>query len=348
MPRASSEQLQRLAVDALAAAAEEAGARLERIEGATGADLVLRETAGRGFAVEVRSASAPSADSVRGLGPRMAQDDRIHVLVADRLFQPAREAADELGWSWLDRRGHLRLVGPGLYVDTDVEPMDRRGAASAKGPIAGRSGISLALALLMEPADPPGVREVARRSDLSPSAISQARQRLDEASLLEADGRPLVPELFWELVDVWATTVERFPVARRPGPTDPADHLELRSEEPKLPGWALGGATAAIEWGAPLLQGGAATIDLYVPSEVVLRRARRLLGDGAETTGPAARLAVAPSRLVVAPRYEGLGGSEPYPLVHPVVAALDLALDPSRGREALQEWAPSGEFTRVW
>lgn len=345
--RTQHAEFERLASDAFVSAVSETGAAVERLEADRGSDIVLRLPDGRFVAVELKTASAPTPESVRRLSRRRPQANQIRVLVADRLFEPARRAADAAGWSWLDLRGHLRLVAPGLFVDTDVEPIRRVGSTSAKDAVAGRSGISLALALLMQPTDPPGVREIARWSGLSASAISQARQRLDEVSLLEQNGFPLVPELFWELVDAWASTVERFPVGRHPNPTDSSDLLQLGLEDIRKPGWAVAGATAAIEWGAPLVQGGAATVDYYVPSAVAVRRALLALGEG-KIGGPVARIAPAPSQLVVTPRYELRRGLTEFPLVHPVVAALDLALDPSRGREVLEEWSPPEAFTRVW
>lgn len=332
--------------EALAAAADEAGAELRETAGDE-ADLVLELPDGRTLRVELKAASAPTPAFVRAL-PIGSRPDGIRVLVADRLFEPARRAATEVGWSWLDGRGHLRLVGPGLYIDTDVAPVGMLTASSAKEVIAGRSGIAVALALLMRSADPPGVREVARWSDLSPSAISQMRRRLDEASLLDRNGLPLVPELFWELVDVWESAVVRVPVGRLPGPDDDDSHLELGRGDPSGPGWAVAGATAAVAWGAPVVQGGTATIDYYVPSAAALRHGRRVLGEPTHETGPPARLATAPSRLVVAPRFDVPTPSPGLPLAHPVVAALDLALDPSRGREALEEWTPPKGYVRVW
>src|ERR1700685_1176137 len=40
--------------------------------------------------------------------------------VADRVSAAARERLDDAGVGWLDRRGHLRVVAPGLIIDTDV------------------------------------------------------------------------------------------------------------------------------------------------------------------------------------------------------------------------------------
>ena len=58
----------------------------------------------------------------------------------------------------------------------------------------------------------------------------------------------------------------------------------------------------------------------------------------------ACTVAMAPAPAVCARRYHGRG---PWPLVHPLVAALDLAVDPGRGGEALEAWHPE-DVERVW
>jgi hypothetical protein len=44
----------------------------------------------------------------------------IPILVADEVPAPMRTELHEHGISWLDRRGHLRLTAPGIFVDADV------------------------------------------------------------------------------------------------------------------------------------------------------------------------------------------------------------------------------------
>ena len=122
------------------------------------------------------------------------------------------------GWSYWDRRGHLRWWLPevGLMLnDTTVGSF----VTGADGPdplrpVTGTGGISVALGLLVSPHDPLGVREIARMAGMSPSTISRARQHLVDAGLVESDGTPLVPELFWALSDAWV--VKPVPVSARP------------------------------------------------------------------------------------------------------------------------------------
>jgi len=62
-------------------------------------------------------------------------------------------------------------------------------------------------------------------------------------------------------------------------------------------------------------------------------------------TGGVDRIAIAPVPSVVGHRF--VRPSEAWPVVHPVVAALDLAADRARGHQILDEWTPE-EQRRVW
>ena len=343
--RISAETLAVLARDALA---EALGSALPfEVEPGDEGDLVLDTGAGR-VQLDVRAAAVPSTEAVARLIREPAPAGRVPVLVADRVLGPVRVLLREAGWGWLDRRGHLHLEGPGVLIDRELDPVPRPGSPPVPAPVSGRSGVSLALALLMEPDEPPGVRETARRCGFSPAAISQARTRLTDAALVDAAGRPLVPELFWVLAETWAGGVRRVGVGRTPElGDDGSELLDLGFADLEAPGWAAAGAHAAIAWGAPLVEAGLDTVDFYVPTAVVLRRAQKMLGPPGAT--PGARLALAPTRLVVSPRHSAGGPlASRWPLVHPVVAALDLTLDPSRGHEALEAWDPPAGFRRVW
>jgi len=88
--------------------------------------------------------------------------------------------------------------------------------------------------------------------------------------------------------------------------------------------------------------------DLYLPDAATLARARVLLGD-APYGDHACTIAVAPAPSVCRRRHpdRALGG---FPAPIPIVAALDLAYDPARGRETLERWSTDlpEELTRVW
>ena len=111
-----------------------------------------------------------------------------------------------------------------------------------------------------------------------------------------------------------------------------------------MAGWALGDTRAAVAWGAPLVASGAYPPDLYVHDEGALVKAMQHFADSAVMNSRACTVAMAPAPAVCARRYHG---RSPWPLVHPVVAALDLAVDPGRGSEALDAWHPE-DVERVW
>ena len=214
-----------------------------------------------------------------------------------------------------------------MLVDTDVEPLPRRTVADKMPPDVfgrGRATVEVALALLLTPEDPPGIRELAREVDLAPSTVSQAHARLVEASLVTPEGRPLLPELFWELSDRW-----------RPRWVDLATEptASLVAEEPAR--WAQAGDPVAAAQGAPLATAGTAPTRWYVDSEAALRQASQRVGESSAGQG-ACRVAVAPSRLVhTRATTTGEGKVLQVPTV---VSALDLARDRSRGREILAAW----------
>ena len=290
------------------------------------------------------------------------------VIVANQLSEEAKDLLDDHnarlrnhGWSWLDRRGELQLnhpQGSGVaHFDATTtasigEPgWGRVAAPSSDGPIRGRAGISWASALLLAPDDPPSIRGVAREAQMSHGAIGEAAKRLREVGLVLPSGRPDVPDLFWALAAVWGPT-GMAPIATAPT-EDVAHRLHANIDDDALvstPGWCLGGDEAAAAWGAPLFTAGIAP-RVWVPTEADARRAERSLGK-ATWEEAAAVLAVAPTALVCLRRTRApvAGGAASFlPTTHPLFLALDLAQDPSRGREILEQWNPAQVgVRRVW
>lgn len=317
--RTSSEELQASAVQALIEACSEVDVEVAVEEEAS----VLRVR---------RSGDAPVDLLVQGRavasGDVAVADGGSSVVVADVVTGSARESLRDQGVGWLDRRGHLRLVvGDKVLVDADVAPLPRQtvGDEMAADPFGrSRATVEVALALLLTPENPPGIRELAREVDLAPSTVSQAHARLVGASLITPEGPPLVPELFWELADRW-----------RPHWVDLAADptVALLGEEPAR--WAQAGDAVAAAQGAPLAIAAMAPSAWYVDSETALREATRQLGESSPGEG-ACRVAVAPSRLVHT-RTAATGERERRQ-VPAVVSALDLARDRSRGREILAAW----------
>jgi len=242
------------------------------------------------------------------------------VVVANRISEPARALLERKGWSWLDRRIGAHLVDDGRDIEVrfaDGRAPARRGGTATEA-IRGRAGIAYAAAVLCSPDRPPSLRSVAAAVGMSPQSVANAAARLADAGLLEADRRPVVPDLFWALAEVWRPT-----------------HEVGVADLPTGDGWVLAGDRAAAELGAPVVNLDARPT-LWAPDAVTLRRTERRLGRADHDR--VATIALAPTPLVTATATVG----ERWALPHPVFAALELARDRGRGREVLDAWAPEG------
>jgi hypothetical protein len=193
--------------------------------------------------------------------------------------------------------------------------------------------------MLMHPEEAQGVRRLSRAVGSAASTAQAAFARLRHEALIQADGRPLMPELFWAVADAWKP--ERHYVTREPLPNDDLELLGLGSD---LRGWAMSGDVAAAAWGAPIPVRSGTSPSFYVPS-ASLNSALRQLGPSSEPEAGAV-LSVLPSDRLIENPYDS--DTTRWPLAHPVIVALDLAQDRSRGREILDDWNPPKEFTRVW
>ena len=178
--------------------------------------------------------------------------------------------------------------------------------------------------------------------------MSAALSDLRAASLIEDDGRPLVPELFWALADAWKPDRHAFAETPSPGA---GTRLELGLDSLDEPGWGVGSTLAAAAWSAPVVVASGAPPDFYVPSERDLRAAQRELRAAHTVDERACTIAIAPTVLVVRPRFEAPSLATSWlhwPVVHPLFVALDLSLDRARGAEILRDWNPPAPFRRVW
>lgn len=251
---------------------------------------------------------------------------RPTVVVADRISAVAREELSRSGVSWLDRRGHLWLKAPGVYVNAEVTP------SVAPPPrvvnFLSGTGLDVALALMTAPYQDVGVNELGRRIHRSPGRVSEILSALRSTGLVEGGNRPAVPELFWHVVDRWKPRWQ--PLSALP-PTDGVDRCRLS------------GTLAGLELGVPLVSGSQGSLpSLYVGKATELSR---FVDAYARRDRTAAEAAVCPSRFAVTIR----GGAvrDGFPVAHPVVVALDLAQDRARGHEMLEAWNPEG-VVRVW
>lgn len=267
------------------------------------------------------------------------------LVVADRINAPARELIESLGWGHLDAStGGLFLRTPGIRIDTRV-PALMQHATDAPTGIVGPSGRTLAYEILRRHYDgsPEPIRTSTSADEfgLARSSASDAMRALKAADLVDGDGSPLIPELFWALARVWQPDT-RYWLAT---PPDPGESPRPRDHD--TPRWCLGGLQAAVVHGAPAVGGGEGPIDLYVPGATEMSIALRRYG-AADPISAAASIATPPAPQLTAP---SPAGSETFhrgwPVVHPVAAALDLAaLDDARSQQILDEWQPAGKT--VW
>lgn len=339
------------AEEALLAAVTSLGliARPVSAVGDRGVDVVIEAPDGPGIVVEVKTMSLVNTEAAQRLRNQAAHSptSRLQVIVASRITSAARDLFNESGVSWLDLRGHLRLVTPGFFVDTAVaglsEPVpERRG-------VIGQVGMELAALLLMKPWKPWGVREAAEALSRAPSSVSQAFSAMRAARLVTDELEPDGPELFWELARHWGSTSAD--VASLPGPGRVRDNEALRLGFDRVEattGWALSDTVAAAYYGAPVAMRADHPLDFYVPDRSTLRRAVHLLGPAPSAAQRAGQVRVAPVPAVCDRRIDGADWSTEWPLAHPLFVALDLAQDPGRGREILRDWDPTDPVQRVW
>jgi hypothetical protein len=340
MARTRSAELHEAAVGDLAAALANLGMTIEATPGVAGLAVTI---AGHRLRLRVRATAYLTRERVSTLGSP-AGGGVVDVVVADRITEQARQALSEAGWNWFDRRGHLRLIPAdtvGIAIDRgDLQPLKRRREATRRqAPLTGLGGRAVAYALLTDPATPLAVRRSASRFGLAPSTVSAALADLRRKGLIDAAGRPILTELFWELADAWPQ--DRTWLRNQPKPTDAG----IPALDAQGPTWRLTGLQAAIAWGAPAVAANPG-FDLYVPGPVVVTIAVRTY----ERAAPGEHtisIAVAPVRRVAEdpwPPQLAVG----WPLAHPVAVALELAQDRGRGRDILSEWSPPEPYKRVW
>lgn len=308
-------------------------------------ELVIQRPGGSLLVLRPKAKAIPSVEWANTLQP---EADRSFV-VADQISAEVRERLNDLGIAWLDRRGHLRFVRDGIFIDTDVPSVPRpSNRLPGRSPINGRSGLAAASALLLRPDGPMGVSEIARVARLNASSISRAMTALVEAHLAESLGRgryqPLFPELFWALADAWPRnrTVTGLGVSELARP-------ELRAgvKDVDAVGWAMAGELGSVRWGAPMVLTSDFPCFFYVPDEQAIRTtlALRPASGPNATHGAGVSLAVDPTGLIVGQRW--MPNHANLPIAHPLFCALDLTAT-SRDREALDQWDPPEGFVRVW
>ena len=274
------------------------------------ADLVIVEAHGDSSGVQ----GAPPAQGVS-------------LVVADQLTDARRRHFTNLGWSWFDRRGHLRFQYRHTLIDADVTPSPSLPALVRRGgPFVGEAAMGIAIVALMRHPEPlEGVRATARALGVAASTASNAIARLVEAGLLTRDHHAVVPGLFWAAAGSWDAPA----VGIAAKPTHSID------------GVVLVGSLAASGLGAPAVITEEYPMELLATDERAMRRVIREYGTAPIASAPA-RVALAPTRFAATPGDVNIGEIE---VAHPIVVALGLATDPARGTEIVRNWERPD---RVW
>ena len=302
------------------------------------------EAAGQRFEVEVKSVVTAAHGELLASS---ATRDVAMIVVADRIAADAKRSLREAGVNYLDRRGELRVVSPHMFIDTQVES-SLPTAGNRSRPLNSQVAKEVAIACLLAPDQPHGVREIARYIDRAPSAVSKAMAGLREDGFLTSAGEAIVPDLFHALLMAWRR--QAVLLATLPGiGAREAQRLGLGLDEPEdSTGWALTDIRAAASWGIPIVAAGDYPPDFYVPSESALRAARSHLGEATNPASRACTAAVAPVRLACLRRANHSHRTgEQWPLANHILVALDIAQDQARGLEALEQWQPVG-IVRAW
>lgn len=269
------------------------------------------------------------------------------VVLGDRVTAQGRALLLEHRAGYYDLRGHLALRTPHLVIDTDIEPLLER--SRRRTALSGRAGLEVATALLLDPQADISVRELSRALGRAPSTVSDVLRALADENLVDDRRHVADAELFWQVAERWSTP--RTYLARPPDP-DPSSrttgplHLGLVDPEHST-GWARTESAAAAAYGAPVAVRSDQGLEAYVPDQLALRRAQRLLGT-APSASAACTVRVAPVPAVCERRVRPRGTGSLWPLAHPVFVALDLAQDVGRGREILDAWTPPAGWHRVW
>jgi hypothetical protein len=339
------------ATDAIRDAVGALGLRVEDGPPDSGPDLVVVNPAGGRVHLEVKRLSLAT---VEGLAHRIdtwnarLPEHTVGILVADRVTGEARETLRAADWGWLDLRGHLHIVGEGLFIDTDVPAI--RQPPGRSEPFAGHVGVEVATLLLLDPHQSATVRGIAKTLGRSVSSVSEVMASMRSSGLLTADRRPVTPDLFWALAEHWRSPQADVRSLPRPGDGTVSSALHIGfTDVENTAGWALGDSVAAAAYRAPVGIRSDYPLDFHVPDEMTLRRATRLLGTANEHADRAATVRVAPTPVVCTRRVDAAGWSdESWPLAQPLFVALDLAQDPGRGREILDGWIPPRRWPRVW
>ncbi|HKY16023.1 MAG TPA: hypothetical protein VJM33_13945 [Microthrixaceae bacterium] len=245
------------------------------------------------------------------------------IVVADRISGAGRDVLRDAGWGWLDRRGHVRVWRPGVRIESDFDA----GRRDDRGNNAWTTvGLEIALHALCNPTEPVRARRVAAEIGRSVGTTHELIARFTESGLVgPTTRRPLLPDLFWETAAHWpddgwiALPVTLEELSDRLG----AESL-VRVDERAA---TLGGARIAAAGDLPSR--------CYLTDPSAQRRAKSLV----ERDEPSRSwVRAAPVRWLPVLDDHPPDPAHPWRVAHPIVCALRLGGDPSRGREIVESW----------
>lgn len=262
------------------------------------------------------------------LSQLVKQMSRPAMVIADRISDAGRDVLRTHGWSWLDRRGHLRVWQPGIRVETPFAGAHslHREPKRHEGNMWTSVGLEVALHSLIHSTVAVSARAIARETGRSVGATHELIARFIDSGLIGPTTRkPLIPDLFWETSARWpddgwlALAVPLAEVAERL----PAVDL-VRVDE-----------RAATLGGAKIAAAGDLPARCYVTSAASVRRLRALADRNKPTR---ALVRVSPIKWI--PELAGFEPTDEHPwrIAHPMLCALRLGADMARGREIVEEW----------
>ena len=284
---------------------------------------------GRTIDLPIVERAHPNPAELAGL----VDSDEPCLLVADRLSEAGRDILRAAGWSWLDRRGHVRIWVPGVRVSSDF-PADGPPRAPSEN-VWTTVGLEVALCALIHPDEDVQARRIGRIIGRSPGSTHELIRRFVGLGLVgPSTHRPLLPDLFWETSAHWPDDGwMELPVSIGDAAARVGAGVLIRVDE-----------RAATLGGARIPAVGDLPARCYVTSASALRRLRSLASRTEDPTVPRPDrrhrcfVRVSPIRWI--PELEGFEPTEDHPwrVAHPVICALRLARDEARGREVVDAW----------
>lgn len=254
----------------------------------------------------------------------VAKSPRPALLIADRISEAGRQVLRDGGWSWLDRRGHMRIWVPGLRVDAPIglaTDTRRAGSKSPWTPV----GLELALYALLNPDQPITARAAANEIGRSAGGTQEILGRFTEHGLIGPSSRMAVlPELFWETSAHWPDR-DWLPVELAVNQL-----VEVAGGDPPI----RAGERAATLGGAMIPAAGDMPARCYVNKA----QFRRLNQYRCEPDVARCFVRVAPIDWLPENEEFAADNDHPWRIAHPMVCALRLARDSSRGRELVEAW----------